>query len=68
VGNGPAALPTITDLLTAALDGHCPQAGTLEPGDPYEVPLAQAQVWAEHGVAEIVNTNRRGKPSETGKV
>jgi len=38
------------------LQGMAGELLTLEPGDLYEVPPAQAKLWAEHGVAEVVKS------------
>ena len=36
------------------LQGMAGEQLTLEPGDLYKTTAAQARVWAEHGVAEVV--------------
>jgi hypothetical protein len=45
------------------LQGMAGEQLTLEPGDLYEVPAAQAKLWAEHGVAEIFNAAPVSKAS-----
>jgi hypothetical protein len=43
-----------TTVTVRMLQGMAGERLTLEPGDLYEVTAAQAKLWAEHKVAEII--------------
>jgi hypothetical protein len=45
---------TVGTVTVRMLQGMAGEHLTLEPGDLYETTAAQAKLWAEHGVAELV--------------
>jgi hypothetical protein len=47
------------------LQGMAGEQLTLEPGDLYRTTAAQAKIWADHGVAEIVNASRHNRKGAT---
>jgi len=55
------ASPSAT-VTVKMLQGMAGERLTLEPGDLCEVTAAQAKLWAEHGVAEIVKAATKDRP------
>jgi hypothetical protein len=57
---------TIKTMVTVRmLQGMAGEHLTLEPGDLYQTTVAQAKLWADHRVAELVKPGASARPAQT---